>query len=379
MNWQTILKCTNTKNNISHEYNELDLMSGNNISEEDQIKMTLDRILQSNGINTTCSQIIDTRSCLVFIYQISDYSINFGKIKRLEPTIKMYLKTDSVTINYAKETTGFEISIAKQDKSIVTLGDCYKNGKNINKTNVPIGYDLYNNPLIIDIAKLPHLMICGSTGSGKSVCMNTIICSLLLNYTKEQIKFIMIDPKQVELSLYAPLKNYIPYGIISDINQASTLLYNLCCVMDNRYKMISQIGCKNIDEFNIKNFSKFYQIIVCIDELADLMIRNKKEVEPYICRLAQMGRACGIHLILSTQRPSREVVTGLLKVNIPAKICFKVPSKVNSRIVLDQIGAENLSGNGDGLFLNGKTTEPIRFQGCYISTEEINAIVNELK
>ena len=149
--------------------------------------------------------------------------------------------------------------------------------------------------------------------------------------------------------------------------------------MDNRYKMISQIGCKNIDEFNIKNSAKFYQIIVCIDELADLMIRNKKEVEPYICRLAQMGRACGIHLILSTQRPSREVVTGLLKVNIPAKICFKVPSKVNSRIVLDQTGAENLSGNGDGLFLNGKTTEQIRIQGCYISTEEINAIVNELK
>ena len=194
----------------------------------------------------------------------------------------MYLKTDSVTINYAKETTGFEINIAKQDKSIVTLGDCYKNGKNINKTNVPIGYDLYNNPLLIDIAKLPHLMICGSTGSGKSVCMNTIICSLLLNYTQEPIKFIMIDPKQVEFSLYAPLKNYVPYGIISDINQASTLLYNLCCVMDNRYKMISQIGCKNIDEFNIKNSAKFYQIIVCIDELADLMIRNKKEVEPYL-------------------------------------------------------------------------------------------------
>ena len=109
------------------------------------------------------------------------------------------------------------------------------------------------------------------------------------------------------------------------------------------------------------------------------MIRNKKEVEPYLCRLAQMGRACGIHLIIATQRPSREVVTGLLKVNIPAKICFKVPSAINSKIVLDQKGAEELSGNGDGLFINGKSTEPIRFQGCYISTEEINAIVNELK
>ena len=378
MDYKNILKTTQINSNPIYEYSELDILSGSNLSEQDNIKMILDRIIQSNGISATCKDIIENRSSIVYEYEITNFTTKFNKIKNLESIIKMHLHTDSVIIDFSKIINGFSISITKEDKTIVTLGDVYNSS--ISNLQCPIGMDIYNNPLIIDIAKLPHLMICGSTGSGKSVCMNSIISSLIINNPSCGLKFIMIDPKQVELSPYESLTNYIPYGIISDINFASTILYNLCQVMDNRYKIISQQICKNIDEYNIKNpTNKFFRIIIFIDELADLMIRNKKEVEPYLCRLAQMGRACGIHLVIATQRPSREVVTGILKVNIPAKICFKVPSIVNSRVVLDQKGADQLSGNGDGLFLNGKSTEPIRFQGSYISSEEIYELVNQAK
>lgn len=378
MQYTDVLKVTHIENTPIETYSELDILSGKNLSKKDNVKMILDRIIQSNGISATCQNIIENRSSIVYEYEIANFTTKFTKIKGLESIIKMHLHTDSVIIDYSKTINGFSISIAKEDKTIVTLGDVYNSS--ITGFQCPIGIDIYNNPLIVDITKLPHLMICGSTGSGKSVCMNSIISSLIINNDSCGLKFIMIDPKQVELNPYEPLTDYIPYGIISDINFASTVLYNICQVMDNRYRTISQINCKNIEEYNLQNpTKKFFRIIIFIDELADLMIRNKKEVEPYLCRLAQMGRACGIHLIIATQRPSREVVTGLLKVNIPAKICFKVPSAINSKIVLDQKGAEELSGNGDGLFINGKSTEPIRFQGCYISTEEINAIVNELK
>jgi len=186
---------------------------------------------------------------------------------------------------------------------------------------------------------------------------------------------VLIDPKQVEFSRYNKMKFFLSCDVVDNIYKASSALYTICHNMEQRYRTISAMGCKDIDEFNAISEQKYSRAIIIIDELAELMMRNKKEVEPLLIRLAQMGRACGIHLILATQRPSREVVTGLLKVNIPTKICFKVPSAVNSRVVLDTSGAEKLTGDGDGLLLNPDGKDPIRFQGSFVSTSEIENMI----
>lgn len=359
-------------------YTENDILTGN-LSKKDKTQMIIDKILANNNISANCINVIDNRSSSVYEYKLNGYSVKFSKIKNLTDTLKMYLSTDSLMIEQSKKVAGFSISIGKANKKILTLGDCYDS--NCQKTIVPIGKDIYNKTIKTDLTQLPHLMICGTTGSGKSVCIHGLISSLLINNNPEDVQLILIDPKQVEFAPYGALCNYCQQGIISRINIASSLLSQLCMLMDRRYLDFQNKGVLDINSFNIKNARsyKYYRIFVFIDELADLMLLNKREIETPLCRLAQMGRAAGIHLVLATQRPSREIITGLLKVNIPAKICFKVPSAVNSRIVLDQNGAEELNGGGDGLWFDGKSTNLVRFQSPYISPEEIQKIVNQAK
>lgn len=365
-------------NNVLEIFNTVDLTIGEvkENSVEDENLNILNRIFITNSITCSCTRIIKNTMCTLYDFELFSYNITFEKIKRLEKTLQMFLKKDSITISQSKYTIGFTVTVPHTEKIIVPIGNCLKQTFNTDSFIIPIGIDEQNNPLNIDIRKLPHLLISGTTGSGKSVCINNIIVSLLTKNNSSDLQLILIDPKQVEFAKYDRLNSYLGGRVITNVYQASNALYNICCNMDLRYREISRKGCKTIDEYNVISERKYSRAVVVIDELADLMIRNKKEIEPLLVRIAQLGRACGIHLILATQRPSHEVVTGLIKVNIPSKICFRVPSAVNSRVVIDKSGAEKLTGNGDGLFLNSDGSEPVRFQGAYVSSEEIDKLID---
>ncbi len=251
------------------------------------------------------------------------------------------------------------------------------------KSSFSVGKDIGGACIIGNIAKLPHMLIAGTTGSGKSVCMNSIIISLLYKSGPEDVKLIMIDPKMVELGIY----NGIPHlliPVVTDPKKAAGSLQWAVTEMMRRYKAMSDAGVRDLESYNSimeneEEGTKLPQVVVIIDELADLMLVAAKEVEESICRIAQMGRAAGIHLIIATQRPSADVITGLMKANIPSRIAFAVASAMESRIILDTQGAEKLVGKGDMLYAPIGTGKPIRVQGCFVSDSEVEAVASYVK
>ena len=244
------------------------------------------------------------------------------------------------------------------------------------KTIVPIGQNIEGENIYGDIKKMPHMLVAGATGSGKSVFVNGIITSLLMKNTPYDLKMILIDPKMVEFKQYDKL-HYVKY--ITDIDKAISTLSKLCEEMDKRYAIMAKAGCRDLDTYNKENPDvRMPRIVLVIDEMADMMVNKKfgKQVETNIIRIAQKARAAGIHMILATQRPSKEVVTGLIKANIPCRVCLSVMSRTESMVVLDQIGAEKLQGNGDLLYLDGLSNkEPQRLQAGLITSSEINQLV----
>jgi S-DNA-T family DNA segregation ATPase FtsK/SpoIIIE len=247
------------------------------------------------------------------------------------------------------------------------------------KLTVALGLDVSGNPVVADLAKMPHILIAGTTGSGKSVLLNSFIASMLFRTTPSEVKVILIDPKRVEMVGY----NGIPHlltPVIVDVQKILSALKWAMSEMDRRYKIFAEAGVRNIDAYNNSaGFQALPYIIIIIDELADLMAYAPVEVEDTICRLAQMARATGIHLVLATQRPSVDVITGLIKANIPSRIAFSVSSMVDSRVILDTPGAEKLLGRGDMLYIPPDQAKPSRIQGTYVSEEEINKVVKFLK
>lgn len=247
------------------------------------------------------------------------------------------------------------------------------------KLTLPLGRDVSGRPVVANLDAMPHLLIAGATGSGKSVAMNSFLCSLLYQNSPQDLRFIMIDPKRVELTSY----NNIPHlltPVITDPEKAAVSLRWVVAEMTRRYGELHDKKVRNIFEHNaIDGVNKLPKIIVIIDELADLMMASGREVEASICRIAQMARAVGIHLIVATQRPSVDVITGLIKANIPARMAFAVSSSIDSRTILDGIGAEDLVGMGDMLYLPTGQNKPVRIQGIYVSTEEIERITNRVK
>jgi len=251
---------------------------------------------------------------------------------------------------------------------------------------ITLGKNLMGKPIVADMTKMPHLLVAGSTGSGKSVCINSIICSIFMNYNPKDVKLVLVDPKKVELSNY----NGTPHllcPVVTDPKKASITLQKIVSEMEKRYDMFSEKGVKKISEYNeyIEKENKKHPeaplnkmpfIVVIIDELADLMLVASKEVEDSIMRITQMARAAGIHLIVATQRPSTDVITGVVKANIPSRICFAVASQIDSRTALDMSGAEKLLGKGDMLYLPMGENTPERIQGCFISDDEINKLIN---
>jgi S-DNA-T family DNA segregation ATPase FtsK/SpoIIIE len=243
------------------------------------------------------------------------------------------------------------------------------------KLGLALGLNVAGNPIALNLSKMPHLLIAGSTGSGKSVCINTFIANILFRATPDEVKFILIDPKRVELTRYNNIPHLLTPVIVEPKKVLSALKW-LTDEMDHRYKLFSEVGARNLESYNeLSGFQALPYILVIVDELADIMLFAPSEVEDLICRLAQMARATGIHLIISTQRPSVDVLTGLIKANIPARIAFAVSSMTDSRVVLDTPGAEKLLGQGDMLFLPPDQAKPTRIQGAFITDSEVNRLL----
>ena len=276
------------------------------------------------------------------------------------------------------------IEVPNKDKVGVNLREIIQSSEFENiETKLPIalGKDISGKPIIANIEKMPHLLIAGATGSGKSVCINTIIASIIYKSRPDEVKLLMIDPKMVELSVY----NGIPHlliPVVTEAKKAANALNWAVSEMNQRYKKFSETGVRDMRGYNnkVKDISeKMPNIIIIIDELADLMMVSASEVEDYICRLAQMARAAGMHLIVATQRPSVDIITGTIKANIPSRISFAVSSQVDSRTILDSGGAEKLLGRGDMLFHPVGESKPIRLQGAFIDDDEVEEIVSFLK
>ncbi len=283
--------------------------------------------------------------------------IKLTKITTLDRDLSLSLAAHPIRIEApipGQSLVGVELPNKKSAivrlKNIV-LSDTFKNAKS--KLSIALGLDVSGHPQVADITKMPHLLIAGATGSGKSVCINSIIVSLLYQNSPHQLKLILVDPKRVELSLYNDIPHLLAPVIVDPDKTVSALKWAIV-EMEHRYHILQEAGKRNISDYNASQGKEgMPYIVIVIDELADIMAVSSKEVEGLICRLAQMARAVGIHLILATQRPSVDVITGLIKANVTTRIAFSVASQVDSRTILDQSGAEKLLGNGDMLFCFG--------------------------
>lgn len=317
--------------------------------------------------------------------------VKVQRIKTLENDIALNMEAKSIRIIApipGKAAVGIEVPNSQpQEVSFKDMLTAYQQSNK--KFHIPIllGKAVNGDYVMSDLTKMPHCIIAGATGSGKSVCINTIVMSILLNAKPDEIKLVMVDPKKVELTPYARLPHMLA-PVITEPHGACAALRWMVKEMEKRYEILKQIGVRNIESFNTRQPNKDFEsslnieipekmpyIVGIIDELADLMMVASSDIETPIARIAQMARAVGIHLILATQRPSREVITGLIKANFPTRISFKVASRVNSQIVLDETGAESLLGNGDMLFLPPGTSHLVRAQGAFIRDEDINNVV----
>lgn len=340
-------------------------------------------VLNEFGINATLMETHIGPSVTKFEIK-PDSGVKVNKISNLQNDIKMALAAKDIRIEApipSKNAVGVEIP--NVDKNIVGLKELLKKvpEKYENKKLLfALGKDLSGQPVYGELNKMPHLLIAGATGSGKSVCVNSIITSLLMRTNPEEVKMLLIDPKKVEFTCYKDIPHLIG-PIINEADEANAALKVIVEEMDRRYNMFATAGVRNISGYNEKvdkfpeeGLKKMPWIVVIIDELADLMLVAAKEVEASIQRITQLARAAGIHLVVATQRPSVDVITGLIKANIPSRIAFAVSSAIDSRTILDQQGAERLLGMGDMLYIPAGEQHPIRVQGVYVSDDEVNQI-----
>lgn len=342
--------------------------------------------LNSFGVST---KIVDIcRGPSVTRYELQPAAgVKISKITSLADDIALALASSGVRIEAPiPNKSAIGIEIPNRNRATVSLREIietpvYRNAKS--KLNVALGKDITGNTICADIAKMPHLLIAGTTGSGKSVCLNSMIVSILYNCNPDEVKLLMIDPKQVEFTIY----NGIPHllvPVVSDARKAAGALGWAVTEMLQRYKMFSENAVRDIKGFNklaatSETLTPMPHIVIFIDELSDLMMAAPHEVEDSICRLAQMARAAGMHLVIATQRPSVNVITGVIKANIPSRIALSVSSQVDSRTIIDAAGAEKLLGYGDMLFSPVGVSKPVRVQGCFLSDEEVESVVNFIK
>ncbi len=362
-----------------------------NINEETQKELkhnsqVLVDTLKSFGVQT---RIVDiNRGPSVTRYELQPAAgVKVSKITNLTDDIKMSLAAKSIRIEApipGKAAVGIEVP--NKDVDLITMREILESDEFMNaksRISFALGKDITGNTIIADIAKMPHVLIAGATGSGKSVCINSIIISLLYKSSPDDVRMLMIDPKMVELEVY----NGIPHlliPVVTDSRKAAGALSWAVAEMQKRYKIFADNNVRNLEGYNdlankTDGMEKLPQIVIIIDELADLMMVAAKDVEEAICRLAQLARAAGMHLVIATQRPSVDIITGVIKANIPSRIAFSVSSQIDSRTILDSGGAEKLLGRGDMLFSNYGSPMPTRVQGCFVTDKEVETVVKFVK
>lgn len=370
------LKFLNDPPKRSHNINEAEI--------DQQISNLLDKLrkfkIDGDVVRTYTGPIVTT-----FEFRPAPH-IKVSKILTLQDDLAMALKAQTIRIQApipGKDVVGIEVP--NQNLETIYLkeileSEVFKNASS--PLTMALGKDIVGAPFVTDLKKLPHLLIAGTTGSGKSVGINAMLLSLLYRNSPQTLRLMMIDPKMLEFSIYNDIPHLLT-PVITEAKKAITALSNMVAEMERRYKIMSQTRTKNIESYNEKmkneGGEQFPYIVVIIDELADLMMTSGKDVELYIGRLAQMARASGIHLIVATQRPSVDVVTGLIKANLPSRISYRVGQRIDSKVILDQMGAESLLGRGDMLFTPPGSPGVIRLHAPFASEKEIETIVNFLK
>ena len=344
----------------------------------------IEQTLESFGITARVAEFNESPSVTQYALEVA-LGTKLAKIMSLSNDLAMALAAPGGMIRVEAPIPGRDrvgIEVPNRSLEVVPIrqmleADAMKNAKN--KITVPLGLDVAGHAKVADITKMPHVLIAGQTGSGKSVCINSWIASILFRASPQEVRMIMVDPKRVELTPYNGIPHLLTPVIVEPEKVLSALKWAVT-EMEDRYKKFTEVGVKNIEGYNnLSGFQQMYYIIIFIDELAEIMLFSPSEVEDNVCRLAQMARAVGIHLVLATQRPSVNVITGLIKANIPSRISFAVASVTDSRVVLDTPGAEKLLGRGDMLYLPPELAKPVRVQGCFVSDKEINNLIESLK
>ncbi len=348
----------------------------------------LQEVLKSFNVDARITNI--ARGPSVTRYEVQPAAgVKVARITSLSNDIALNFAVEGVRIEApipGKPAVGIEVPNSHRDTvSLRELLESKEFTGSKSKLAFGVGKDIAGNVIIGDIAKMPHMIIAGATGSGKSVCTNSIIMSILYHASPDEVKLILIDPKIVEFRVYDGIPHLL-IPVVTDPKKAAGALNWAVQEMLKRYDVFAENGVRNLGEFNSLcktkpelGLTKMPQILICIDELAELMMTASKEVEDAICRLAQLARAAGMHLIIATQRPTTNIITGLIKANIPSRIALSVKAQIDSRVILDTGGAETLLGNGDMLYLPNGQPKPVRVQGCYVSTEEIERVVSFIK
>ncbi|MDD5760702.1 MAG: DNA translocase FtsK [Candidatus Pacebacteria bacterium] len=343
------------------------------------------RTLQSFGIEVEMSEVNVGPTVTQYTLKPAE-GVKLSNITALQNDLSLALAAHPLRIEApipGRSLVGIEVP--NKSISLVRLGNLFKE-INFQKTNSPLlfvlGRNVKGEVVLADLSKMPHLLIAGATGAGKSVCIHSILTSFLFKNSPETLRLILIDPKRVELSCYNGISHLVT-PVVTDSKRVLPVLHWSINEMERRYDLFSSFGARDIEGFNLKAVSKnesvLPYIVIIIDELADLMVRFGRDLESSIVKIAQMARATGIHLVLSTQRPSVEVITGLIKANITSRIAFQVASQVDSRTILDMAGAEKLLGSGDMLYLASDSSKPMRVQSAYVSEQEVNKLVEFIK
>jgi DNA segregation ATPase FtsK/SpoIIIE, S-DNA-T family len=339
----------------------------------------MEKILLDFGINGKIKAI--NNGPVVSLYEFEPApGVKVAKIINLSEDLARNTSSTSARVSVipGKNTVGIEIpNETRESVSLREIISYEKFQKKDIKLPIALGKSISGMPIVGDLTSMPHLLIAGTTGSGKSVCINTIIVSLLYKLNPDLCKFILIDPKMLELSTYEGIPHLLT-PVITDAKKATSALAWTVKEMNSRYKLMSKVGVRNIDGYNAKHKLKMPYIVVVVDEMSDLMLVAGKEIENYIQKLSQMARAAGIHIIMATQRPSVDVITGTIKANFPTRVSFQVSSKIDSRTILGEQGAEQLLGKGDMLFMSS-ANRIIRIHGPYVSEQEIEKIVNSIR
>ncbi len=349
-----------------------------------KIASTIEKTLQSFGVESRVAEANLGPAVTQYALEIAQ-GTKVSKITSLANDLALATEAPTGQIRIEAPIPGRNLvglEIPNRSLEVVNLRTMLTSGamqKAKSKLTVALGLDVSGNPLAIDIAKMPHMLVAGTTGSGKSVLINSFISTLLFRASPQEVRLILIDPKRVEFTGYNGIPHLLTPVIVEPTKILSALKWAMA-EMDKRYKLFAERGVRNIDSYNeLSGFQALPYIVIFIDELADLMMFAPVEVEDAIARLAQMARATGIHLVIATQRPSVNVITGLIKANIPCRIAFNVSSMVDSRVILDSAGAEKLLGRGDMLYIPPDQAKPTRIQGAFVSEIEIKKLVEFLK